>query len=52
MKQQTLRLTKEEDMRLRRIAQDLGYFYDGKPSISKVVKAIANKELVVYKKID
>ena len=41
----------EKEEELNKIAENLNYYYGDKPSLTKVLKAIANKKLIVSKKI-
>jgi hypothetical protein len=47
-----VRLTPKEEEELNKIAKQLNYCYGGKPSLTKVLKAIANNKLILSKKID
>jgi hypothetical protein len=46
-----LRLKEEEIKELQKIAVSLNYYHGGKPSVSKVMKDVANGDLIIAKKI-
>jgi len=51
MKQIIIRLTKEEEQQLNSIALKLGYMYNGKPSISKILKEVAKGNLKLFSEV-
>lgn len=51
MKTRSLKLTETEEARLKDLASKLGYVYNDRPSISRMIRAIGQGELKIFKEI-
>lgn len=52
MTQYMVRLAPEQEQKIKQIAFDMGYKFGKKGSIAKLLKAIANDQIIIFKKVD
>lgn len=51
MRTRSFKLTEKEEARLKELASKLGYIYNNRPSISRMIRAIGQGELKIFKEI-
>jgi len=51
MKTRSLKLTEKEEARLKELAYKLGYVFNNRPSISRLIRGIGKGEIKLFKEI-